>query len=262
MVSHEFPDVARADRDLPQGAGRRGRPAGGLPHPRHRRRQGAALLAPRRRRRIRRWAGAPSASRLDRPAHAAPAAARHDARGGGPHALASCSRWSTEVDRVRCRARACWTSSCSAQAERGKPLPSAVKVGAMLEVPALLWQLPELLEAGRFPLGRQQRSAAIPVRSDRGNPAAAGALRHAGAGHEAGPGRGGARGQRGGQAVRPVRRDGGRSRWRPWRCCASAIVPCPWRRPGFCPCGPRSEAWISTAYMVTGRPSNSSTDRL
>ncbi len=31
---------------------------------------------------------------------------------------------------------------------------------------------------------------------------------------------------------------------------------------GCCPCGPRSEAWISTAYMVTGRPSNSSTDRL
>ncbi len=39
-----------------------------------------------------------------------------------------------------------------------------VKVGVMLEVPALLWQLPALPRARRFPLGRHQRSGAVPVR--------------------------------------------------------------------------------------------------
>ena len=33
----------------------------------------------------------------------------------------------------------------------------------MLEVPSLLWQLPALLERDRFPVGRHQRSGAVPL---------------------------------------------------------------------------------------------------
>ena len=45
MVRSEFPERGEPDRDLPQGARLGRRQAGGLPHARHRRRQGDALLA-------------------------------------------------------------------------------------------------------------------------------------------------------------------------------------------------------------------------
>ena len=46
----------------------------------------------------------------------------------------------------------------------GHKLPERVEVGAMVEVPSLLFQLDELLDARRFPVGRLQRSGAVPVR--------------------------------------------------------------------------------------------------
>ena len=45
----------------------------------------------------------------------------------------------------------------------GHKLPERVEVGTMVEVPSLLYQLDELLGTGRFPLGRLQRSGAVPL---------------------------------------------------------------------------------------------------
>ena len=46
----------------------------------------------------------------------------------------------------------------------GHALPERVEIGTMLEVPSLLFQLDELLDARRFPLGRLQRPDAVPLR--------------------------------------------------------------------------------------------------
>ena len=43
-------------------------------------------------------------------------------------------------------------------------LPNQVKVGAMLEVPSLLFALDDILERARFSVGRVERSCAVPVR--------------------------------------------------------------------------------------------------
>ena len=120
-LSHRDPvhDLARIsrrdapDRDLSQGAGRGGQPAGHLPHPRHRLGQGAAVLEPR--------AGGESRDGLARHPHrarpagdAAPAAARHDERGSGAHAVGHVP----DGDRahgIRIPAAASWISSCSAR---------------------------------------------------------------------------------------------------------------------------------------------------
>ena len=51
-----------------------------------------------------------------------------------------------------------------AEAERVRPAPERLAIGTMLEVPALMWQLPELLQRGRLHLGRHQRPDAVPVR--------------------------------------------------------------------------------------------------
>ena len=45
----------------------------------------------------------------------------------------------------------------------GHALPERVEIGTMLEVPSLLFQLDELLDSRRFPLGRLQRPDAIPL---------------------------------------------------------------------------------------------------
>ena len=46
----------------------------------------------------------------------------------------------------------------------GYPLPADLKLGAMLEVPSLLFQLKEICAARRFPLDRLQRPDAVSVR--------------------------------------------------------------------------------------------------
>ena len=157
MARDAFPDVAE-QTEFYRRAYRAGRRAADrLPHPRYRRRQGAALPAARR-------GGQPGDGvagdpHRARPAgDAAPAAARADAR----RRRARTARQVPDDRRGR-RARSarasCSTSSWPAPAPRGGPLPRAVKVGVMLEVPSLLWQLPALLRADRFPVGRHQRSA-------------------------------------------------------------------------------------------------------
>ena len=51
-----------------------------------------------------------------------------------------------------------------AEARRVRPAPERLSIGTMLEVPALMWQLDELLREVGFRFGRLERSAAVPVR--------------------------------------------------------------------------------------------------
>ena len=60
------------------------------------------------------------------------------------------------------------------QARRNSPLPSELKVGAMVEVPALLWQLPELLSRVDFLSVGSNDLQQFLFAADRDNPAAAG----------------------------------------------------------------------------------------
>jgi phosphotransferase system, enzyme I, PtsP len=46
----------------------------------------------------------------------------------------------------------------------GHELPSAIKLGAMIEVPSIVWQLDRLLEVVRLRLDRIERPDAVPVR--------------------------------------------------------------------------------------------------
>ena len=87
--------------------------------------------------------------------------------------------------------------------------PRSVSIGVMLEVPALLWQLPALLRARRFSVGRHQRSGAVRFRLRPRQSAPRRALRpavaaDAGAAAPSGPG---VRRRR--QAAQHLRRDGG-----------------------------------------------------
>jgi phosphotransferase system enzyme I (PtsP) len=59
-------------------------------------------------------------------------------------------------------------------AKRNIPLPSEVRVGAMVEVPALLWQLPELLSRVDFLSVGSNDLQQFLFAADRDNPAAAG----------------------------------------------------------------------------------------
>ncbi len=57
---------------------------------------------------------------------------------------------------------------------RGQPVPEPLKVGAMLEVPSLLWQLPALLKQADFLSVGSNDLAQFLFASDRGNPRLAG----------------------------------------------------------------------------------------
>jgi phosphotransferase system enzyme I (PtsP) len=57
---------------------------------------------------------------------------------------------------------------------RGQPVPEPLKIGAMLEVPALLWQLPALLGQADFLSVGSNDLAQFLFASDRGNPRLAG----------------------------------------------------------------------------------------
>ena len=102
--------------------------------------------ARRRRRRTRRWAGAACASGSTGRRCCAASCARCCWRPPGGRCR-SCSRW--------------WRRSPSsvppaalllAEAARVRPAPETLQIGTMLEVPALMWQLPELLREVRFHL--------------------------------------------------------------------------------------------------------------
>jgi phosphotransferase system, enzyme I, PtsP len=58
--------------------------------------------------------------------------------------------------------------------ERGQRLPAKLELGAMLEVPSLLWQLPDLLRLADFISVGSNDLAQFLFASDRGNPRLAG----------------------------------------------------------------------------------------
>ena len=64
-----------------------------------------------------------------------------------------------------------------AEAARVRPAPSTLRIGTMLEVPALLWQLPQLLKDLPIHLDRLQRPDAVPVRRRPREPGAGRPLR-------------------------------------------------------------------------------------
>jgi len=57
---------------------------------------------------------------------------------------------------------------------RGQPVPEPLRLGAMLEVPSLLWQLPALLREADFVSVGSNDLAQFMFASDRGNPRMAG----------------------------------------------------------------------------------------
>ena len=71
------------------------------------------------------------------------------------------ARQIVELEMVRARAR-------------GQAVPAALEIGAMLEVPSLLWQLPELLRQADFLSVGSNDLAQFLFASDRGNPRLAG----------------------------------------------------------------------------------------
>ena len=143
---------------------RRRRHAGHVPHARHRRRQGPALHAGQSRRRTRRSAGGPSASASTGPACCAPRCAPCSRPPAGAR---SSIMFPMVADRATSSLRAKaivereMRPSRRATATRCRPI---VKLGVMIEVPSLLFQLDEIAAGGRFPLGRLQRPDAVPVR--------------------------------------------------------------------------------------------------
>ena len=108
---------------------------------------------------------------LDRPALFRTQVRALPARRRGPRAHAD---GADGVGRERdgCHPRAHPQGAGPARAQ-GLPPPKAVKIGAMIEVPSLLFELDALMPRG-FRLGRQQRPHAVPVRRDRANPRVAG----------------------------------------------------------------------------------------
>ncbi|HYV88600.1 MAG TPA: phosphoenolpyruvate--protein phosphotransferase [Candidatus Polarisedimenticolia bacterium] len=71
-------------------------------------------------------------------------------------------------------ARALVDLELSRASERGQRLPAKLELGAMLEVPSLLWQLPELLRLADFISVGSNDLAQFLFASDRGNPRLAG----------------------------------------------------------------------------------------
>ena len=91
------------------------------------------------------------------------------------------------ADEFARRARASSISRSSARGSGTARAASRCELGAMLEVPSLIWQLPALLRRGRFRLRRQQRPRPVPLRQRPRQSAPGRPLRSAGSGHAAGP---------------------------------------------------------------------------
>ena len=72
-------------------------------------------------------------------------------------------------------------------ARHDHPLPTEIKLGAMVEVPSLLWQLDELARARRLPVRRLERPDAISLCGRSRQQACFGPLRSAVDAHAAGP---------------------------------------------------------------------------
>jgi phosphotransferase system enzyme I (PtsP) len=75
----------------------------------------------------------------------------------------------TEVAELA-RARELVDLECQRARQEGRELPAAIRVGAMVEVPALLWQLPQLLSVADFIAVGSNDLFQYVFASDRGNP--------------------------------------------------------------------------------------------
>ena len=143
-----------------------------------------------------------------RPAGAVPHPDQGAAQGGGGRELRIMLPMIADVVGVRGGPRADRPRGDDPQA----PWPAraeALMVGAMIEVPALLWQLDRILPLGRFRLGRLERPDAVPVRRRPQQYAGGRPLRRAQSGGAQGASR---RSSRRGEATRraahSMRRDG------------------------------------------------------
>ena len=145
-----------------------GRPACHLPHARHRRRQAPALYEGIR--------GGKPGARLARAAHrprppraSAHAVARLHPRAAGRDLRVMAPMVST-VEEFK-TARALFERELAWSASHGYEPPRSVKLGVMVEVPSLLWQLDEIAACRRFSLRRLERSHAISLRRRSRQPA-------------------------------------------------------------------------------------------
>ena len=180
MLASRFPRLDAQEtlyRAVLDAAGDR---AGDLPHARHRRRQAAALHEVVR--------GGEPGARLARGAHRprqAGAVAHPDARDAarrrGPAAAADAA---DGLDRggISSAGARCSTGSWRFSRESAATPPTSVALGAMLEVPSLLWQLEEIAAAADFLSVGSNDLMQYLFAADRDNKRVAEPLRHAVAG--------------------------------------------------------------------------------
>ncbi|WP_455854185.1 putative PEP-binding protein [Ensifer canadensis] len=121
-----------------------------FPHARYRRRQGGVPISARQEEENPALGWRAIRLSLDRPGPAAHAAARHAACGLPVLELKLMLPMVTEVSES-CRTRASFCRrKCEHLSKLGARLPRKLQFGAMLEVPALLWQLDELMSEVDF----------------------------------------------------------------------------------------------------------------
>ena len=162
MVSATLPRLERQTQMYRAIVTEAGQQAGGLPHARRRRRQGPPLPAPAR-------GGEPGARLARHPAGARSAgpAAHPDARAAQGHRRTGAAAAAADGDdrrRGRHGARARRPRVEAHASARRSRIPRSVLLGAMIEVPSLLFELDALAAARRLHLRRQQRSAAVSFR--------------------------------------------------------------------------------------------------
>ena len=143
-----LPEAGRAGKSLSRHSRSGWRSSRDVPHPRHRRRQAAALYeGPRR---------GESGARLARASHRtrppgplAHAVSRLHSRRGGRAICASWRRWCPTVEEFK-TARALFDRELAWNAAHGYEPPRSVKLGVMVEVPSLLWQIDEIAACADF----------------------------------------------------------------------------------------------------------------
>ena len=173
LVSAASAQARGADPALSLGARRRRRQAGDLPHRRYRRRQAIALSQRRRRPRGEPGNGLAGASSRARPGHLDEGAGARPSRSGGGARARHHVPDGFRALGVR-RRQGAWSKAQRAWlAERRKRLPTKVRYGAMLEVPALAEVLDILLPKLDFmSIGTNDLTQFL-FAADRSNPALA-----------------------------------------------------------------------------------------
>ena len=167
LTRNAFPDVADQTAFYRRAYEQAEGPADRVPHARYRRRQGAALSGA--------HGGGQSGDGLARhphrarpPGDAAPAIARSAARRRRPRPLVKFPMIA-EIAELEAARRLLDKEVARAAAEGVEP-PRSIKLGVMLEVPSLLWQLPALLQRIDFLSIGTNDLAQFLFACDRGNP--------------------------------------------------------------------------------------------